>query len=77
MHGVPTKYTPGQIRQWIEEDNKGNVLIMGIRWLLKECRRGEKLASSLVIHSKDEIDINQGLRMGRKVFRTTRYEWER
>lgn len=49
------------MRRWIEEGNKGNVSILGIRWLLKEHRRAGKLASSLVIYLKDSVDINRGL----------------
>ncbi|KAF8415975.1 hypothetical protein EV426DRAFT_711779 [Tirmania nivea] len=30
MHGVLTRYKPGQVRRWIEEDNEG-VEVMGIR----------------------------------------------
>ena len=64
------------MHRWIEEDNK-SVPILGIRWLLKECRRAGKAASSLVIYVEDEIDISQGVRMGRRIFRTTHYEWGR
>ena len=48
---------------------------MGIRWLTKEHKPG-KLASSLVIYIKSRVGIG-GLRMGRKLFRTTRYDWDR
>ena len=79
MHGAPTKYKPGQMRTWIEEDNETPIL--GIRWLLKEPRRAGKAASSLVIYLRDGInncvDNNLGLRMGRKIFRTTPYNWQR
>lgn len=64
------------MRRWIEEDNRGNVPILGIRWLLKEGRRAGKLAS-LVIYLKNEVDINHGARMGRRIFRITRHDWER
>ena len=63
LHGAPTKHTPGQMRRWIEEDNGGRIPILGIRWLLKECRRTATLASSLVIHLEHAIDINQGVRI--------------
>ncbi|KAF8432377.1 hypothetical protein BGX38DRAFT_1146405 [Terfezia claveryi] len=33
LHTAPTRYKPGQMRGWIEEDNKG-AQILGIRWLL-------------------------------------------
>ena len=64
------------MRRWIEEDNK-SVPILGIHWLLKQCRRAGKVASSLVIYLGDEIDINQGVRMERRIFRTTHYGWGR
>ena len=49
------KPIPGTMRKWIEEDNK-SMNILGIRWLLKEDRRG-KAASSLVIYLKDMIEV--------------------
>ena len=64
LHGAPTKYKPGQMRRWIEEDNQGSIKFLGTRWLLPEDRRTGKLASSLVIYLKDKIDINRGIRMG-------------
>jgi len=60
------------MRRWIEEDNKG-VEIRGIRWLTKENRPG-KTASSLVIYARAAEEIGR-LRMGRKLFRTTKYDW--
>ena len=77
LHGVPTKYKPGQMGRWIEEDNQGSIKFLGTRWLLSAERRTGKLASSLVIYLKDKIDINRGIRMVRRVFRTTLYDWER
>jgi len=74
MHAAPLKYMPGTMRRWIEEDNKG-VKILGIRWLLKEDRR-EQVASSLVIYLKDPVESTR-LRMGRRLFRTTVYDWDR
>ena len=53
------------------------VTILGIRWLLQETRRTGKAASSLVIYLKEGININKGVRMGRRIFRTTQYDWER
>ena len=76
LHGAPTRYKPGQMRCWIEEDNK-NITVLGIRWLLQEPRRTGKVASSLVIYMGETININKGVRMGRGVFRTTQYDWER
>ena len=64
------------MRRWIQEDNKG-VTILGIRWLLNESRRMGKAASSLVIYLKKGININKGVRMGRRIHRTTQYDWER
>ena len=64
------------MRRWLEEDNKGTQ-ILGIRWLLQEPRRVGKVASSLVIYLRDAIDINFGLRMGRKILRATQYDWQR
>ena len=74
MHAAPLKYKPGAMRRWIEEDNKG-VKILGIRWLLREDRRGQ-VASSLVIYMRDLIEVTK-LRMGRRLFRTTCYDWDR
>ena len=74
LHGAPTKYKPGQMRRWIEEGNQGDAQILGIRWLLQEHRRARKLASSLVIYLKESVVIKQGLRMGRRIFRTTQYD---
>ena len=76
LHGAPTKHKPGTMRQWIIEDNK-NIAILGIHWLLQEGRRVGKQASSLVIYLEHGIDITRGVRMGRRIFRTTRYDWER
>ena len=61
------------MRQCIEDDNKGSIRILAIRWLLTEQRRAGKLASSLAIYLEDNIDINKGVRMGRRVHRTTQY----
>ncbi|KAF8426118.1 hypothetical protein BGX38DRAFT_1279077 [Terfezia claveryi] len=78
LHAAPTKFKPGQMRRWIEEDNKSTgVQILGIRWLTQEHRRAGKMASSLVIYMKERINIDQGLRMGRRFFRTTVYDWSR
>ncbi|RPB23559.1 hypothetical protein L211DRAFT_838410, partial [Terfezia boudieri ATCC MYA-4762] len=74
LHAAPTKYKTGLMRRWIEEDNK-NAQIKGIRWLLLEGRRVGKAASSLVIYLAEEIDIKNGLRMGKRIFRTTTYNW--
>lgn len=73
-HAAPLKYRPGTMRKWIEEDNKG-VNILGVRWLLKEGRRGVA-ASSLVIYMKDLIEVAP-LRMGRRLFCTTYHDWNR
>ncbi|RPB28785.1 hypothetical protein L211DRAFT_237314 [Terfezia boudieri ATCC MYA-4762] len=73
---APMKYKPGLMRRWIEEDNEG-ARIIGIRWLLQEGRRVGKLASSLVIYLAEGIDTTCGFRMGRRVFRTSEYEWDR
>lgn len=56
-------------------DNQ-KVQIWGIRWLLQqEERRIGKSASSLVIYLAKDIDIRHGLRLGRKIFRTTAFDW--
>jgi len=66
------------MRRWIEEDNKGTrAQILGIRWLTQEHRRVGKLAPSPVTYMKERIGLNQGLCMGRKLFRTTEYDWDR
>ena len=76
MHAAPLHYKPGTMRRWIEEDNKDmGVEIMGIRWLLKENQPG-KVASSLVIYMKSARKAEK-LRMGRRFFRTTSYDWDR
>ena len=77
LHGAPTIYKAGQIRRWIEEDNRGSALILGLWWLVREYRRTGKSASSLVIYMKNKVDLNKGLRMGRRIFRTTEYDWDR
>jgi len=74
MQATPPKYKPSTMRRWIEEDNRG-VKILGIWWLLKEGRRGQ-MASSLVIYLKEPVECTK-LRMGRGLFRTTRYGWDR
>jgi len=74
MHAAPLKYKPGTMRRWIEEDNRG-IKILGIRWLLRGDRRGQ-VASSLVIYMQDPIEATK-LRMGRRLFRTTCYDWDR
>jgi len=77
LHAAPTKFKPGQIRRWIEEDNHRGVQVQGIRWLTQEHRRVGKLASSLVIYLKEKIDLNHRLRIGRRLFRITEYDWSR
>ena len=77
LHGAPTKFKPGQMRRWIEEDNIGDVQIVGIRWLLQEHRRVGKLASSLVIYVNQSVTVERGLCMGRRIYRTTPYDWDR
>jgi len=73
MYAAPFKYKPGTMRRWIEVDNKG-VKIMGIRWLLKEDRRGQ-VVSSLVIYMRDPVEVTK-LWIGRRLFRTTGYNWD-
>ncbi|KAF8440674.1 hypothetical protein BGX38DRAFT_1205310 [Terfezia claveryi] len=63
------------MRRWMEDDNK-NAQIKGIRWLLLEGRRVGKVASSLVIYLAGEINLKDGLRMGKRLFRTTAYNWD-
>ena len=74
MHAAPLCYKPGTMRRWIEEDNKG-VEVMGIRWLTREHWPG-KVASSLVTYMKSAMEIGK-LRMGRKLFHATIYDWDR
>ena len=73
MHDA-LRYKPETMRRWIDEDNKG-IDIMGIRWLLSGNRSG-KTASSLVIYMKSASDMDK-LRMGRRLFHTTQYDWYR
>ena len=77
IHASPTKFKPGQMRRWIEEDNIGDVQIVGIRCLLPEHRRAAKLASSVVIYVYQSIMVERGLWMGRSIFRTKLYDWGR
>jgi len=65
MHTAPLKYKPSTMRRWVEEDNRG-VKVVGIRWLLREDRRGQE-ASSLVIYMRDRREV-RSLRMGRRLF---------
>jgi len=44
---------------------------------VEEPRRVGKLASSLVIYMKEKLDLSHGLHIGRKLFRTTEYDWDR
>ena len=67
MHATPLHYTPGRMRRWIEEDNKG-VEIMGSRWLTREHEPG-KVASCLINNMKSGMEIGKG-RMGRELFHT-------
>ena len=43
LHAASTKYKPGQMRRWIEEDNRGSVQILEIRWLVQESRKSRYL----------------------------------
>ena len=79
LHAAPTTYKPGKMWCWVEEDNQGSIQILGIRWLVQGDRmagRG-KLVSSLVVYLKDKVNIKRGIRMKRKIFRTTQYDWGR
>ena len=71
MHATPLKYKPGTMQRWIEED----IRVLGIWWLLREDRRGQ-VVSCLVIYMRDLMEIKK-LRMGRRLFRTTCYDWDR
>jgi len=51
--------------------------IEGIRWVVRQDKRTGKSASSLVIYLNTDINYNQRLRIGRRVFRTTQYDWDR
>ena len=44
---------------------------------MNESRRAGKAASSLVVYLEAAINTNKGIRIGRKVLRTTGYDWER
>jgi len=77
LRAAPTRYECCQIWRWIKGDNKGGVQVQGIRWLVGEHRRVGKLASSLVMYVKEKVDLSHGLRMGRKLFRTAEYDWDR
>ena len=76
LHAAPTRYKAGEMRRWLAEDTRG-IQILWIRWLLQEPRMVGKEASSLVIYLRDTVDTNRGLRMGRKILRTTQYDWQR
>lgn len=60
LHGAPTKFRAGEMRRWIEKDNRGRAPILGICWLVQEHRREGKLASSLVIYRKEKVDTTTG-----------------
>ena len=75
VRALPTKYKVGELRRWIKEDNK-DLVITGARWLLAEDRRPGKTHSSLVLYLSDSPETPR-LRMGRKSFHTTAYDWDR
>jgi len=75
IHAVPTKYRTGEVRRWLEEDNQ-HLHIAGTRCLLAENRRAGKTHSSMVLYLEDPT-IKDSLRLGRKILRTTTYDWER
>jgi len=50
--------------------------MVGARWLLAESGRPGKTAASLVIYMNWAGELD-GLRMGRRMFRTTTYDWHR
>ena len=74
MHAAPLHYKPGTMRKWIEEDNKGG-RNYGNPIVDTRTSRG-KVASSEVIYMKSAMEVAK-LRMGRKLFHTTKYEWGR
>jgi len=60
LHADPTKYKPGQMRQWIQEYNRDmGAQILGIRWLTQETRRAGKQASSLLTNMRGEIYLHR------------------
>ena len=75
VRALPTKYKVGELRRWIKEDNK-DLVITGACWLLTEDRRPGKTHSSLVLYLADSPETPR-LRMGRKSFHTTAYDWDR
>ena len=75
IHAVPTKYKLGEVRRWLEEDNRF-LTIAGSRWLLTEERREGKTHSSVVLYLQDPT-IATSLRLGRKTLRTTTYDWKK
>jgi len=58
------------MRCWVKEDNR-DIRIQGIRWLTREHRRAGKSACSPVVYLEGRVDLNRGLCMARKIFRTT------
>ncbi|KAF8437333.1 hypothetical protein BGX38DRAFT_1274095 [Terfezia claveryi] len=69
----PNNSLSTRARAVIGVDNK-RARIVGIRWLLQEERRGEKIASSLVIYMAEEIDIQHGLCMDTSASTTSDYQ---
>ena len=75
LHAVPTKYKLGEVRRWLEEDNR-YLPTKGARWLLTEGWRLRKSNSSVVLYLQDPI-IPSSLRLGRKALCTATYDWYR
>ena len=75
MHGVSPRYRLGILRRWLEEGNDG-IEIMGARWLLPREKRLGKTLSSLVVYTRSTENV-VGLRMGKRLFSTTVYDWDR
>ena len=65
----------GKMWGWLQEDNE-SVKITGVRWLVIDEARKGKTRPSLVVHLNSCKTVTL-LRMGRRVYRTTRYDWNR
>ena len=75
IHGISQRCALGILRKWLEEGNEG-IEIMGARWLVPREKRLGKASSSLIVFTRSTENV-VGLRLGRKWFPTTAYDWDR
>jgi len=75
VRSLPTKFRVGELQRWLQEGNK-DLAITGARWLLSDDRRLGEIYSSLNLYLADSTETPR-LRMGKRSFRTTTYDWDR